>query len=306
MSKVAIIGSGFVGSTTAYALFIKRTASEIAIFDPHREKAEGHAMDLEHGLQFSPGVKITFGDSYDICAGAEIVVITAGAHQNPGETRLDLVSKNSGIFNDMIPKIAKSSPNSIFLIVSNPVDIMTYLALKYSGFPRERVFGTGTTLDTARYRYYLAEHFNVSPQSVHAYILGEHGDSEFPVLSGATIAGLNIKDTWAYDKAKLDDDFKKTKNAAYEIISRKGATYFAIALVIAEIVQSILHDEKRVFPVSTFIENYYDEGDLCMSVPCAIGKGGIQRRIQLPLSEEEQAALHNSAGVLREILNKVK
>lgn len=306
MSKIAVVGCGFVGSTIAYTLLVKRLASEIAIVDFYKEKAEGNAMDMEQGLQFTPGTKITFSDSYDLCMGADVVVITAGAAQKPGETRLDLVNRNAEILKVMIQKIAHCNPNCILIVVTNPVDIITYLTLEYSGFPRERVFGTGTTLDTARLRYFLAEHFNVSPQSVHSYILGEHGDSEFPVWSSTMIAGLNIKDTWAYDQVKLNEIFSKTKNAAYEIISKKGATYFAIALAVAEIVQSIMRDEKRIFPVSTYLENYYDEGNLCLSVPCAIGRQGIIRRIQPPLNGEEQAALHSSAKVLKEILSKVK
>src|SRR3989344_9470032 len=194
MSKIAIIGAGFVGSTAAYALFIENVCENIALIDINKEKAQGEAMDLEQGMMFKPETRIQYGDSYELCKGADIVVITAGLAQKKGETRLDLVRKNSTIFKDMIPKIIENNKDCVIVLVSNPVDIMTYLTLKYSGFPKERVFGTGTTLDTARLRYFVAENYGVSAQSVHAYMLGEHGDSEFPVWSRATIAGLNINE----------------------------------------------------------------------------------------------------------------
>lgn len=306
MSKVAIIGSGFVGSTAAYAILIKQTASEIALIDIRKKKAEGEAMDLEHGIQFVPGSKITYGDSYELCKGADVVVITAGLAQKPGETRLQLVSKNAKIFKGMIPKITEHNKDCVIVLVTNPVDIMTYLTHKYSGFPKERVFGTGTTLDTARFRYYLGEHFNVNPHSVHAYIFGEHGDSEFPVWSKVSIGGQKVQDMEGYSKEKMDEIFKKTKNAAYEIIAKKGATYYAIGLAIEEIVGAIIKDEDKIFPVSSYLDNYYDESGVCLSTPCVIGRGGIKKRIQLPLNEDEQKSLHKSAEVLKKIIRDVE
>lgn len=305
MTKVAVIGCGFVGSTAAYAMLIRQTASEIAIIDINKEKAAGEAMDLEHGIQFVPGSKVTYGDSYGLCKGADVVVITAGFAQKPGETRLQLVNKNAKIFKEMIPKIVENNEDCVILLVTNPVDIMTYLTLKYSGFPKERVFGTGTTLDSARLRYYLGEHFGASPQSIHAYMLGEHGDSEFPVWSKANVGGQAVQDMEEYSMEKMEEISKKTKNAAYEIIARKGSTYYAIGLVIAEIVGSIIKDENKIFPVSTFIENYYDESDVCLSIPCVVGKGGIKRKIQLPLIPEEQHGLHKSAKALKEVIKGV-
>ena len=224
-SKVAIVGAGFVGSTSAYACLIDGAASEIALIDVSREKAEGEAMDLQHGLPFKPNVKITFGDKYDLCKDAEIVVICAGAHQKPDETRLELVNKNATIFKQMIPGITNHNKGCILLVVSNPLDVLTYLALKYSKFPRNRVFGSGTILDTARFRYLLSQHFEVSPNSVHAYVLGEHGDSSFPVWSSANIAGVNLKHMKKYSKKVMYEIYQKTKSAAYEVIARKGATY---------------------------------------------------------------------------------
>ncbi|MBD3318406.1 L-lactate dehydrogenase [Candidatus Woesearchaeota archaeon] len=302
MEKVAIVGAGFVGSTAAYALMIQGIAAEIALIDIHKEKAEGEALDLEHGMQFTPESQIYFGDSYDLCANADIVVVTAGVGQKPGETRLELIEKNANIFKDIIPKIAKAAPNTVMLIITNPVDVLTYLAIKYSGFPASRVFGSGTTLDTARFRHYIGDEFGVSPKSVHGYILGEHGDSEFPAFSLTTIGGIHIEHCEGYAPGKLDECFKKTKNAAYEVINRKGATYYAIGLVISKLCRAVLNNEQRVYPVSNLIHNYYDEGDLCLSVPCVVGKGGIQRRFQPPLNEEEQEKLHVSAQILREAL----
>ncbi|MFC1734279.1 L-lactate dehydrogenase [candidate division KSB1 bacterium] len=305
MSKVAIIGSGFVGSTAAYAMMIKQTASEIALIDIRKEKAEGEAMDLEHGLMFVEGSKITFGDSYELCKGADVVVITAGLAQKPGETRLQLVGKNAKIFSQMIPNIVEHNKDCVIVLVSNPVDIMTFLTLKYSGFPKERVFGTGTTLDTARLRYYLGKEFKVNPHSVHAYIFGEHGDSEFPVWSKATIGGQQLDHMEGYSTEKMDKIFQQTKKAAYEIIAKKGATYYAIGLVISEIVSSIIDDEDRIYPVSNYLDNYYDINGVCLSTPCVIGKGGIKKRMQLPLNEEEQKSLHHSADVLKKIIKDV-
>ncbi len=306
MSKVAIIGAGSVGSTAAYAMLIRQTASEIAIIDINKEKAEGEAMDLEHGIQFVPGSKITYGDSYDLCRGADVIVITAGLAQKPGETRLQLVNKNAKIFKEMIPKITEHNKDGVILLVSNPVDIMTYLTLRYSGLPKERVFGTGTTLDTARLKYYLGRHFKVNVQNVHAYIFGEHGDSEFPVWSKAVIGGQTLQDMEEYSQEKMDRIFKETKNAAYEIISKKGATYYAIGLVVDEIVNAIIRDEDKVFPVSHLIENYYDVSNVCLSSPCTLGKKGIKRVIQLPLDEGEQKSLHRSAEILKSIINDIE
>jgi len=305
MAKIAIIGAGFVGSTAAYALFLKKVCSTIALIDISKEKAEGEAMDLEQGMLFVPGTHFSYGSSYEQCKDADIVVITAGLAQKKGETRLDLVRKNAAILKEMVPKIVEHNKSCIIILVTNPVDIMTYLTIKYSGFPKERVFGTGTTLDTARLRYYLGEYLNLSPQSVHAYIMGEHGDSEFPVWSAAAVGGLRIDNMHGWSAEAGESCFQKTKNAAYEIINRKGATYYAIALVIADICEAILSDEGKIFPLSTYLENYYDEGDVCLSVPCALGKEGIRRRIQLPLNDSEQQALHKSAGVLKGIIKDI-
>ncbi len=303
--KVAIVGAGFVGSTAAYAMLVQAIAEEIVLIDINKEKAEGEALDLEHGIQFMHNAKITFSNDFSACAGADVVVICAGLAQKPGETRLDLVKKNAVIFKEMVPKLVSANREAIYLVVSNPVDIMAFLTLKYSGLSPNKVFGSGTSLDTARFRYYIGERLSVHPSAVHAYIMGEHGDSEFPVISNATIAGLKICDVEGYNCQMMMECYDKTKKAAYEIIARKGATYYAIGLVISKIVDAILSDEHHVMPLSVYLDNYYDEGGLCMSVPCVIGKEGIVKKYQLPLAKEEQDKLHNSAKILKDILKQV-
>lgn len=306
MSKISIVGCGYVGSTAAYALFIRELADEIALIDLCKDKVEGEAMDLEHGLFFKPGTRVIYGESYELCKDSDIIIITAGKAQEKGQTRLDLIQDNTKIFRQMIPEIAKHAPNAILMVVTNPVDIMTYVTLKASGFPKERVFGTGTTLDTARFRYYLSKIFDMSPESIHAYILGEHGDTEFPVWSHANISGLNLRNFEEWDEERMQKAFEQTKQAAYEVINKKGATYYAIGLVITDLCEAILRDSNRVYPVSVYLENYYDEGDLCISTPCVVGKKGIERVIQLPLTEEEQEHLHKSAQTLKKNLEEIK
>jgi L-lactate dehydrogenase len=301
-SKIAIIGAGFVGSTAAYACMIDGAASEIALIDVNREKAQGEAMDLQHGLPFKPNVKIMFGDKYDLCRNAEIIVICAGAHQKPGETRLDLVNKNATIFKQMIPSITKHNKDCILLVVSNPLDVLTYLTLKYSKFPKHRVFGSGTILDTARFRYLLSQHFQVSPNSVHAYILGEHGDSSFPVWSTANIAGVHLSKLNKYNKKVMDKIFQKTKNAAYEVIARKGATYYAIGLGVAKIVRAVLSNQNEVLALSSYLKNYHGVSNVCLSAPTIINRNGIKEQIVLPLNSLEKKQLRKSANVINGII----
>ncbi|MBI2134468.1 L-lactate dehydrogenase [Candidatus Woesearchaeota archaeon] len=304
MSKVAIVGAGFVGSTAAYSLLIDGAASEIALIDVNREKAEGEAMDLQHGLQFRQNVKIEFGSGYELCKNADIVIICAGAHQKPGETRIDLVKKNSVIFGEMIPKIVKHNKSCIILVVSNPVDILTYLALRYSKFPKNRVFGSGTLLDTARFRYKLGQYFEVSPNSVHAYILGEHGDSSFPVWTTANIAGINLKYLKKYNKKAMDRIFSETKNAAYEIIAKKGATYYAIGLGVSKIVNTILSNQNGVLALSSYLKNYHGAKDVCLSVPTVINRSGIKEHLVLPLNAHEKKLLRKSASIIKGIIKQ--
>jgi len=305
-SKVAIIGAGFVGSTAAFALLNDGAASEIALIDVNREKAHGEAMDLQHGLMFKPNVKITFGNDYSLCKDAEIVVITAGAHQKPGETRIDLVNRNSAIFRQMIPQITKHNKDCILLVVSNPLDVLTYLTLKYSGFPKHKVIGSGTILDTARFRYMLGRYFEVSPNSVHAYILGEHGDSSFPAWSTANIAGVSLKNFKKYNKKAMVGIYAETKNAAYEVIAKKGATYYAIGLGITKIVKSILSDQNEVLALSSYLTNYHGISDVCLSVPTIINRNGIKEHIVMPLNSVEKKQLKKSANLIKDVIKRCK
>ena len=303
-SKVAIIGAGFVGSTAAYALLNDGAASEIALIDVNREKAEGEAMDLQHGLMFKPNVKITFGNDYSLCKDAEIVVITAGAHQKPGETRIDLVKRNSAIFRQMILQITEHNKDCILLVVSNPLDVLTYLTLKYSKFPKNKVFGSGTILDTARFRYMLGQYFEVSPNSVHAYIMGEHGDSSFPVWSTANIAGVSLKNFKKYNKKAMDRIYADTKNAAYEVIAKKGATYYAIGLGITKIVKSILSNQNEVLALSSYLTDYYGVSDVCLSVPAVVNRDGIKEHIKMPLNFWERRQLRKSASLMKKVIKE--
>ena len=303
-SKVAIIGAGFVGSTSAYACLIEGAASEIALIDVNKEKAEGEAMDLQHGLQFKPNTKISFGSDYSLCKDADIVVITAGAHQKPGETRIDLVKKNSEIFKEMIPQITSNNNDCILLVVSNPLDVLTYLTLKYSKFPRHKVIGSGTILDTARFRYLLGQYFEVSPNSVHAYIMGEHGDSSFPVWSTANIAGVSLKKLKKYNRKAMDSIYAETKNAAYEIIAKKGATYYAIGLGVSKIVKAILSNQNEVLALSSYLSDYHGLSDVCLSVPTIVNRQGIKEHIKLPLDFWERRQLRKSASVIKGIIKE--
>ena len=303
-SKVAIIGAGFVGSTSAYACLIEGAASEIALIDVNKEKAEGEAMDLQHGLQFKPNTKISFGSDYSLCKDADIVVITAGAHQKPGETRIDLVKKNSAIFREMIPRITSNNNDCILLVVSNPLDVLTYLALKYSKFPRHKVIGSGTILDTARFRYLLGQYFEVSPNSVHAYIMGEHGDSSFPVWSTANIAGVSLKKLKKYNRKAMDSIYAETKNAAYEIIAKKGATYYAIGLGVSKIVKAILSNQNEVLALSSYLSDYHGLSDVCLSVPTIVNRQGIKEHIKLPLDFWERRQLRKSANLIKKAIKE--
>jgi L-lactate dehydrogenase len=304
MSKVAIVGAGFVGATAAYALMIEGVASEIALIDVKKEKAQGEAMDLQHGLQFKQNAKITFGSDFKLCKNADIVVITAGKHTSGKQSRLSLVEKNAVLFKEIIPQIAKHNKKCILLVVSNPLDVLTYLALKYSKFPKNRVIGTGTILDTSRFRYLLGQHFEVSPRSVHAYIMGEHGDSSFPVWSTANIAGINLKHMKKYNKKKIDKIYKETKNAAYEVITKKGATYYAIGLGISKIARTILSNRNGVLAVSAYLKNYHGVKDICLSVPCVVNKDGVKEQLVLPLNSTEKKQLRKSASIIRSYINR--
>jgi L-lactate dehydrogenase len=302
-SRVAVVGLGNVGASFAYALLLSGLASEIVLIDANHAKAEGEAMDLNHAVPFAKPTRIWAG-SYEDCAGAAVTVIAAGANQKPGETRLDLVHKNAKIFQSIVPQVVKNNPNGILLIATNPVDVLTFISYKISGLPAERVIGSGTILDTARFRYLLSQHFDVDARSVHGFIVGEHGDSEVPVWSMANIAGMRLADycqahNIKCEQSDLDELFRQTRDAAYEIIQRKGATYYAVAAGLMRIVEAILRDQSTVLSVSSLVHGQYGLKDVCLSLPTVVSHRGIERVLQLVLSEDEREQLEKSASVLK-------
>lgn len=303
--KVALIGVGFVGSSFAYSLMIHGTVSEIVLIDIDKKRAEGEAMDLNHGLSFVQPARIWAGD-YPDCENADIVVIAAGLAQKPGESRLELVDRNVEIFRQIIPRIKEFNKECILLVATNPVDVMTYVSLKLSGFPPSRIIGSGTILDTSRLRYLLGEYLRVDPRNVHAYIIGEHGDSEVPVWSLANVAGTRLKDYCPvcgtkYDEQYLNTIFKQVKTAAYKIIELKGRTYYAIGLGLTRIVESIIRDENAVLTVSSLLHDYYGVSDICLSVPTIVNRDGVREVLKLPLEEGEIKEFQNSASILKNI-----
>jgi L-lactate dehydrogenase len=307
--RVAIVGTGFVGSTFAYILLTSGLASEIVLIDANHRKAEGEAMDLNHAVPLTQPARVWAGDYAD-CAGAVVTVIAAGANQKPGETRLDLAAKNSDIFKQIVPKVVENNPNGIILVATNPVDVLSYATWKMSGLPKERVLGSGTILDTARFRFLLSQYFDVDPRSVHAYIIGEHGDSEVPVWSLANIAGMNFplfceRMGKGCDQADLDHIYEQTRDAAYHIIERKGATYYAVATGIIRIVEAILRDQSTVLSVSSLIDDYYDVNDVFLSLPTVIDRGGVERILRLKLNDVEIEGLQKSARVLHDLARKL-
>lgn len=307
LRKVGIIGCGFVGSATAFALMQSGLFSEIVMLDADRAKAEGEALDISHGLPFSRPASIYAGD-YDDIADASIVIVTAGAAQKPGETRLDLIKKNVGIFKSIIPQLAERNYKGILLIVANPVDVLTYAAKQLSGLPDDRVFGSGTVLDSARLRYNLSTHLGVDPRSIHAFIIGEHGDSEFAAWSSANVSGIEISKFCEmrgyfhdHDAAK-ENIAEEVKNAAYDIISKKHATYYGIAMSAKRICEAIVRDEKSVLPVSSIQHGRYGINDVALSIPVIVGKDGIESEVPFALNDEEIKKLRDSAKTLKEVI----
>lgn len=305
--KISIIGAGFVGATTTYALMLGGLCEELVLVDVNKDKALGEAMDISHGAAFVKPVKVMSGD-YEDTKGSDIVVITAGAAQKPGETRLDLVNKNIGIYRQIIPEIVKYSPDSILLVVSNPVDILAYVAYKLSGFPRERVIGSGTVLDTSRFRTLLAEYLDVDARSIHGYIIGEHGDSEIAAWSLTNIAGVNLKEYVSItEKGKGDLSFMEyiplsVKNAAYEMINTKGYTNYAVALAVRRICEAITGDEKAILTVSSLLDGEYGLKDLYIGIPSIVGKEGVKKVIEVPLKEKEREDFITSAETMKKII----
>ncbi|MGX7199495.1 L-lactate dehydrogenase [Enterococcus nangangensis] len=304
--KVILIGDGAVGSSYAFALVTQDIAQEIGIVDINRKKTEGDAIDLSHALAFTSPKKI-YAAEYSDAKDADLVVITAGAAQKPGETRLDLVHKNFKIMKGIVEEIVASGFNGIFLVASNPVDILTYAVWKFSGFPKERVIGSGTSLDSARFRQAIAELVKVDARNVHAYILGEHGDTEFPVWSHANVAGLQIYE-WVKDHPEVDQEelvnlFFGVRDAAYTIIEKKGATFYGIAVALARITKAILNDENGVYPLSVYLDGQYGQEGIYIGAPAIVNRDGLKDIIEIPLSDSEKDRMDASAAQLKEVLN---
>ena len=306
--KCAIIGCGFVGATIAFALTQKSLFSELVLIDSNHAKAEGEAMDLSHGLPFAHPMKVYAGDYKDI-ADCYLIIIAAGTTQRPNETRLDMVHKNVEIFKSIIPNITKYNNSAILLVVSNPVDILTYCTIKLSGFPAGRVLGSGTVLDTARLKYHLGQQLCVDSRSIHAFIIGEHGDSELAVWSSANVSGIDLEDFHGLCSSCREVSFNQTyenvRDSAYEVIERKGATYYGIAMAVTKIVLAIIRDEHSVLPVSGYVDGHYGLSDLCIGVPSIVGSNGIEKVLDIPLNEEENERLINSVKTLKKVISEL-
>lgn len=300
--KVAIVGLGKVGITAAYALLLRHAVDELVLVSRSLDKVEGEKLDLEHGMAFLENAKVTASTEYSALQDADIVIVTAGAAQKPDQSRLDLVEENKKIIAELAVEIAPYVQNSVVLVVSNPVDILTYQMASLLKLPQGRVLGTGTMLDTARFRFHVGELLHVHPRSIHAYVLGEHGDSSFAALASATVGGQPLHDFPNYSDAQAQEAFVKTREAAAQIIKAKGATYYAIGVVISQLIQTILQDQRSVLPVSVPIENYYGQSQLAISVPCIIGRAGAEQILKVQLSESEQADFAKSCTIIKSFL----
>lgn len=307
--KAAIVGCGFVGSASAFALMESGLFSELVLIDADKNKAEGEALDISHGLPFAKPMQIYAGDYKDI-SDAYVIIVTAGAGQKPGETRLDLVKKNVGIFKSIIPQIAEHNQEGILLVVANPVDILTYAAAKFSGFPQNRVFGSGTVLDTARLKYLIGEHLSVDNRSVHAFIIGEHGDSEIAAWSSANVSGIPLNNFCEmrghfHHQEAMEKIAENVKNSAYEIIEKKRATYYGIAMSVKRICEAIVRDEKSILPVSSIQNGSNNISGVALSMPAIVGANGVETLVPIELNEQEKSDLKKSADTLKNIITDV-
>ena len=306
-NKVFMIGCGFVGSATVFSLMESGLFTEIAMIDADMAKAEGEAMDISHGIPFAKQMRVYAG-SYEDVRDAGIVIITAGANQKPDETRLDLIHKNVGIFKTIIPEIASRDFQGILLVVANPVDILTHVAQKLSGLPENRVIGSGTVLDTARLKYRLSQHLGVNSSAIHAFIIGEHGDSEVVAWNCANVSGVplnefcELRGHFQHDKSTREIA-QDVKNSAYDIIQRKHATYYGVAMAVRSICEVIVRNDKSILPVSTRMHGEYGIDDVVLSMPCVVGRDGIETKVPIHLNEEEIRALHSSAEILKEMMD---
>ena len=306
--KIILIGNGAVGSSYAFALVTQNIGRELGIIDTNTSKAEGDAIDLSDALAFTSPKRIYVAD-YSDCADADLIVLTAGAAQKPGETRLDLINKNLKIFKSIVDQVMASGFDGIFLVATNPVDILTYATWKFSGLPSHRVIGSGTSLDSARFRQEIARKVHVDARNVHAYILGEHGDTEFPVWSHANIGGLQLYEWIKQNNDRVDEQelvevFFNVRDAAYRIIEKKGATFYGIAVSLARITKAIFNDENAILPLSVHLNGEYGEEDVFIGVPAVINREGIRKVIEIPLNEVERGNMQHSANTLRQVIKE--
>ena len=307
MAKIGIIGAGSVGATIAYAALIRGVAREISLFDIARTKVEAEVLDLNHGLLFAPQAKVEGSDDLEILRSSDVVVMTAGAKQKPGQTRMDLAEANAQISAKILPEVVRVAPNAILLMVTNPVDVVTELALKVTNLPWQRVIGSGTVLDSSRFRYLVAKHCDVAVQNVHAYIAGEHGDSEIPLWASATIGSIplsqwNVEDHGRLTAAAKDAIVQNVKQAAYQVIQGKGATNYAVGLAVCNILEAILFDERRVLPVSGQLRGFRQMEDVCLSLPRIVGRAGIEAPLPIPMTVDEETGLRESADRIRAVV----
>ena len=303
-NKVTIVGCGHVGMTAAFSLAHTSIVNELVLFGRSCDRLSGEALDLDHGLSFLHLMRVKASANYMDIKDSDIVVIAAGVAQQPGETRLDLVDRNKRIIQEIVPKVVRYAPEAIIVIVANPVDVLTYHANSLINLPKGRIFGSGTMLDTARFRFHLSEFLNVSPNSIHAYILGEHGDSSFPVLSSATVGSQPLSLFPNFSETKAHEAYEKTKQAAYKIIKSKGYTQYGIASVISHLVKAIFTDSKEVLPISVPLHHYMGiVDDVALSVPCIVGRGGVEQVLTPKLDWKEKQLLTKSANTLKEYLS---
>ena len=304
--KIILIGDGAVGSSYAFALVTQNIGRELGIIDMNVSKAEGDAIDLSDALAFT-GPKKIYAATYVDCKDADIVVLTAGAAQKPGETRLDLINKNLKIYKNIVGQVMDSGFHGIFLVAANPVDVLTYATWKFSGLPSSKIIGSGTSLDSARFRQEIAKLVHVDPRNVHAYILGEHGDTEFPVWSHANIGGLQLYEWLKQNDENVDEEalikvFFSVRDAAYKIIEKKGATFYGIAVSLARITRAILNDENAILPLSVYLDGEYNQKDVFIGVPAIVNSSGIRKAIEIPLNEVEMGNMEHSANTLRKVI----
>jgi len=304
--KVAVIGAGSVGATLAYACLIRGVAQQVALCDLNTAKVEAEVLDLRHGLQFVPRADVVGSDDVAVCAGADVVAITAGAKQKPGQTRLDLAGTNVAMCRSLVPRILEVAPDAVLVMVTNPVDVLTYAALRFSGLPSRRVLGTGTVLDSSRLRDLLARYCGVAVQSVHAWIVGEHGDSEFPLWSSASVGSVPLEQFSLGGRPQLDQDAKdriaiEVITAAERIIRGKGATNYAIGLAASRVIEAIVRDESRVLPVTSLLDGPYGLKDVCLSLPAVVNRSGVEGILSIPMSDPELEAIRLSADAVRSV-----